>query len=190
MHRVLAIGLAVGALAAALPAFAEPADDGAATPQFKEGDIITMDSVEKLKPFLPEQFWDNRDFFFYEGMQLEIGPTQYDYSPPKEWNDMTVKYHSQAKIGPDDSLAGWVTGYPFPQEQIDCKNDPTAGAKIMWDFQAPGGDGHAHFFYSYWDRGEQLPLYYEGTGQTVRLSHRFEKSYEDQGFDTFRGEKR
>ncbi len=190
MHLHIAIWLAVGALLAALPVAAEPTDAGGAAPLFKEGDIITLDSVDKLKPFLPEQFWDNRDFFFYEGMQLEIGPTQADYTASKEWNDMTERFHSQAKIGPDDSLVGWVTGYPFPQDQIDCKNDPQAGTKIMWSFQALGGDGHAHFFYSYWDRGEQLPLYYEGTGQSVRLSHRFEKVHEENGFDIFRGEKR
>jgi hypothetical protein len=189
MHLHFICFLAIGALLTALPAAAAE-DAGGATPQFKEGDVITFETMDKLKPFLPEQFWDNRDFFFYEGMQLEIGPTQADYTPTKQWMEMTEKYHSQAKIGPDDSLVGWVTGFPFPQETIDCKNDPKAGTKIMWNFQAPGGDGHAHFFYSYWDRGEQLPLYYEGTGQTVRLSHRFEKKYESQGFDTFRGEKR
>jgi hypothetical protein len=52
------------------------------------------------------------------------------------------------------------------------------------------GDGQAHFFYSYWDRGEQLPLYYEGTGQSMRLSQRYEPSYQETGGDLFRGEKR
>ena len=60
----------------------------------------------------------------------------------------------------------------------------------MWNFRAPGGDGHAHFFYSYWDRGEQLPLYYEGTGQSVQLAHRIEAKHEANNFDIFRGEKR
>ena len=41
---------------------------------FKEGDTITFDQLEKLKDFLPPQFWENREFFFYEGMQLEVGP--------------------------------------------------------------------------------------------------------------------
>ena len=189
MHLRLATCLSVGALLAALPVAAAE-DAGAGAPQFKEGDVITFEQIDKLKPFLPDQFWDNRDFFFYEGMQLEIGPTQFDYAWPPEWTSVTERFHSQAKIGPDNSLEGWVTGFPFPQKDIDCKNDPNAGAKIMWDFQAPGGDGHAHFFYSYWDRGEQLPLYYEGSGENVRLSHRFEKQYEANDFDIFRGEKR
>ncbi|HVN39034.1 MAG TPA: DUF1329 domain-containing protein [Myxococcota bacterium] len=185
----LATCLSAVALFAALP-IAAAEDAGTGAPTFKQGDVITFESVDKLKPFLPTEFWDNRDFFFYEGMKLEIGPTQYDYAPAKEWTEMTKRFEGQSKIGPDNSLDGWVTGFPFPQQKIDCKGDPQAGVKIMWDFQAPGGDGDAHFFYSYWDRGEQLPLYYEGTGQDVRLAHRFEKQFEETDFDIFRGEKR
>jgi hypothetical protein len=180
------------ALLASAPAIAQPAEDASAlTPAFKEGDIITMDDVEKLRPFLPDEFWDNRDFFFYEGMQLEIGPTQYDYSPSDQFKAATKEFRGQPRIGPDNSLENWIAGRPFPQETIDCKGDPDAGTKIMWDFQSMRGDGQAHFFYSYWDRGEQLPLYYEGTGGEVQLSHRFEPSYLKKNHgDLFRGEKR
>jgi hypothetical protein len=174
----------------ALPVGAEQTDAGGGAPTFKEGDVLGYGDVEKLRPYLPEQFWDNRDFFFYEGMQLEIGPSDYDYTPSPEWMSMTERFKGQSKIGPDDSLENWKTGWPFTKDEIDCKGDPKAGTKIMWNFQANGGDGHAHFFYSYWDRGEQLPLYYEGTGETVRLSNRIEKRHEENDFDIFRGEKR
>ena len=77
----------------ALPAAAQQAEDASAlTPSFQEGDIITLDSIDKLKPYLPAEFWDNRDFFFFEGMQLEIGPTQFDYAPAKEFAAATEKY--------------------------------------------------------------------------------------------------
>jgi len=165
-------------------------DAGGAVPAFEEGDVLGFDQIDRLEPFLPEQFWDNRDFFFYEGMQLAIGPADFDYSPNDQFKEMTERFRGKARIGPDNSLEGWVTGRPFPLDEIDCEGDPQAGVKLMWNFQAPGGDGHAHFFYSYWDRGEQLPLYYEGTGQVVRLSHRIEKKFEKQNFDIFRGEKR
>jgi hypothetical protein len=181
---------AIAAATLALPVLAEQTDAGGGAPAFKEGDVLTYDDIEKLRPYLPEQFWDNRDFFFYEGMQLEIGPADADYTPSKEWTSMTEKFKGQSRIGPDDSLENWKTGWPFTHGEIDCKGDPKAGTKIMWNFQANGGDGHAHFFYSYWDRGEQLPLYYEGTGETVRLSNRIEKRHEENDFDIFRGEKR
>jgi hypothetical protein len=182
----------LAALMVSAPALAQQAEDaGAQTPAFQEGDVITMDQVDKLRPFLPNEFWDNRDFFFYEGMQLEIGPTQYDYSTNDQAKAATERFRGQPRIGPDNSLENWISGYPFPQETIDCAGDPQAGVKIMWDFVALRGDGHAHFFYSYWDRGEQLPLYYEGSGQTVLLSHRVEPAYIDKSNgDLFRGEKR
>jgi hypothetical protein len=62
-----------------LPALAQE-DVAPGTPTFSEGDVITMDKVDALRPFLPPEFWANRDFFFYEGMQLEIGPSGRDSS--------------------------------------------------------------------------------------------------------------
>ena len=189
MYQRIAIGVLLSALFCT-PALAEQTDAGGAVPSFKEGDILSIDDMDKLRAFLPEQFWDNRDFFFYEGMQLEIGPTDFDYSRAKEFNQWTTKYAGQPRIGPDNSLENWIAGFPFVPEEIDCSGDPQAGVKIMWNFQSGNGDGHAHFFYSYWDRGEQLPLYYEGTGQSVALAHRIENKFEDNDHDIFRGEKR
>ncbi|HEY8154574.1 MAG TPA: DUF1329 domain-containing protein [Myxococcota bacterium] len=192
--RKTALFTALTALVLGLPAAAQKAEDaGGLTPSFKEGDVISLDQVEKLRPFLPEQFWDNRDFFFYEGMKLEIGPTQRDYSPAKEYVAATEKFKGQPKIGPDNSLENYTAGQPFPVKDIDCKNDPQAGVKIIWDKDyAWNGDGsRASFYYSYWDRGEQLPLYYQGTAKTIILSHRVEKEYlEGSDGDMFRGEKR
>jgi len=42
---------------------------------FKAGDVLSYEQIDKLRGFLPEPFWANREFFFYEGMNLEIGPT-------------------------------------------------------------------------------------------------------------------
>ncbi|MEE9606133.1 MAG: DUF1329 domain-containing protein [Myxococcota bacterium] len=194
MRQHFAISLfCAAALGLASAAAAELAEDaGALTPSFQEGDVIGFDDVDKLRPFLPEDFWDNRDFFFYEGMQLEIGPTQYDYSLTKEYQDATDRFRGQARIGPDNSLENYTSGRPFPMEEIDCLGDPQAGVKILWNFRAGGADGEAHFFYSYWDRGERLPLYYEGSARTIALAHRFEAKYleGEQKGDLFRGEKR
>jgi len=154
--------------------------------------VITFDQLDKLKPFLPEAFWNNRDFFFYEGMKLEIAPTG-DYGTPPEYDAATAKFKGQPRIGPDNSLENYTAGLPFDPDQIDCKGDPQAGVKWMWNFdnQWDGDGSRASFFYSYWDRGEQLPLYYEGTAKTIELSSRVEKEYLDtNNGDLFRGEKR
>ncbi len=39
-------------------------DAGEVVPLSAEGDDIGMGDVQKLKPFLPVEFWDNRDFFY------------------------------------------------------------------------------------------------------------------------------
>jgi hypothetical protein len=180
------------ALAPPLPAAAQPEDAGARAPAFQPGDVIGYDQVGKLKPFLPPEFWDNRDFFFYEGMELEIGPTNADYSPAKEYVAATERYRGQPKLGPDSSLENYRGGEPFPMAGVDCKGDPDAGAKIMWNhrYQWSGAGAQTQFFYSYWDRGEQLPLYYEGAGQGIQLSRRVEQEFEETDGDVFRGEKR
>jgi len=180
----LALGLATAA--------ASQEDVGPHTPTFHEGDTIGLHDVNKLKNFLPEEFWSNRDFFFYEGMHLEIGPFYKDYSPAKIYQEATTKYAGQAKIGPEASLSGHRAGQPFPIDKIDCKGDPQAGAKIAWDFvkRWDGFGGAASFYYSYWDRGEELPLYYEGNSNGAALSYRPEPQFDQTEGDVFRGEKR
>ena len=189
----LAAALAAGALAAGPASVASAAEDaGALTPAFKPGDVITFDQLDKLRPFLPEEFWSNRDFFFYEGMKLEVAPPG-DYAPAAEYKAATEKFRGQPRIGPDNSLENYVAGMPFPQDTIDCKGDPQAGVKWMWNFdnQWDGDGSRSSYFYSYWDRGEQLPLYYEGSAKTIKLSSRIEKEYLDgNAGDLFRGEKR
>jgi len=180
------------ALALATPALAAE-DVGPGAPTFKEGDIVTLDKIEKIKPFLPPEFWDNRDFFFYEGMQLTIGPAYRDYSPPPVYTEATKKYSGKVKLGPENSLENYRAGQPFPIEAVDCKGDPQAGAKIAWDFVLRWegfGWGRASFYYSYWDRGEQLPLFYEGTSEGTSLAFRPEPEYDATDGDVFRNEKR
>ena len=188
MTRILS-ALAV-LLLVAMPAIAQ--EDTDATPSFNEGDIITIDQIDKLKAFLPPEFWANRDFFFYEGMQLEIGPSFADYSPAQVYKDATEKFKGQSKIGPESSLENYTAGQPFPMDEIDCKGDPDAGAKVAWNFvrRWEGSGGSARFYYSYWDRGEELPLYYEGNSRGVALAFRPEPEYDAQQGDIFRGEKR
>ncbi|MEN8159610.1 MAG: DUF1329 domain-containing protein, partial [Myxococcota bacterium] len=180
----------LAAILLALPAFAQE-DVAPGAPTFNEGDIITMDRVDALKPFLPPEFWANRDFFFYEGMQLEIGPSHRDYSEPDLYEQVSQQYKGQARIGPEASLENYSAGRPFPGE-IDCKGDPQAGTKHIWNFdhQWEGDGTDARWYYSYWDRGEELPLYYEGTSKTIKMSRRIEPDYAASGHDMFRGEKR
>jgi hypothetical protein len=159
-------------------------------PSLKPGDVVTFDGVDALQRYLPKEFWDNRDFFFYEGMQLRIGAVHADYSPPPAYQNATKANQGKASIGADGSMAGYVSGQPFPG--VDCKGDPDAGVKIAWNFDRrwDGEGGATQFIYSYWDRGERLPLYYEGKSRRVWMSGRAEPDYQASGGDIFRGEQR
>ena len=178
--------------ALAVPALAETEDTAPGAPTFEEGDTITMENLEALRPFLPAEVWANRDFFFYEGMQLEIGPFYRSYAPPPEYQAATDKFRGQPRIGPENSLENYTAGQPFPMEEIDCLADPDAGTKIIWnfDYQWSGSGGASEYYYSYWDRGEELPLFYEGTARSVILSNRVEPELLEKGGDLFRNEQR
>ncbi len=150
------------------------AAEDAAAPAVREGEVISYAESDRLRPHLPPELWPHREFIFHEGMRLEVGPAFRDYSPPPVYQEATEKNRGLARIGPDGSLTGYVAGQPFPMDEIDCEGDPHAGVKVIWNFdyrwQGMGQGGHA--FYSYWDRGEELPLFYEATAKQVWLSNR------------------
>jgi hypothetical protein len=184
----LALGFPLGALAQE-----KQSVDVLPTTPFKEGDTISFDQLEKLKDFLPPEFWTNREFFFYEGMQLEIGPTLRKYGVADAYAAASEKFKGQAKIGEDGALENYKSGQPFDAASLDCKGDPNAGVKIIWNFlRAWNGDGaRSTWSYTYWDRGEQLPLYYEGTAKVISLTNRVEPEYLEQNDgDVFPNEKR
>jgi len=191
-HRLLAASAVVAAVLLSGGARAQE-DATSVGPPFQEGDVLGYEQLDQLKRYLPEEFWNNRDFFFYEGMQLEIGPAHYDYSPADAYQRATEKFKGQPRIGPEGSLENYTAGTPFPMESFDCQGDPQAGSKFMWNFERrwSGGGGEARFLYTYWDRGEKLPLYYEGAGRGIPMAYRVEPEYlEEQDGDLFRNEKR
>jgi Protein of unknown function (DUF1329) len=186
------LGLALAGLPSpATSSESSTAEDTATLPP-REGEIISFDQVQRLRPFLPPELWPHRDFIFFEGMRLEIGPPFADYSPPEAFQRATREHRGTARIGPDQSLEGYVAGEPFPMAEIQCTGDPDAGAKIAWDFDYrwQGAGPAVHGRYTYWDRGEELPLYYEAQSRIVMLSHRPEAQYASKDGDLFRGEQR
>jgi hypothetical protein len=185
----LALFLALPTSAGAQPALIEDVVPGV---PFQEGDVIRFDSVDRLKDYLPPEFWAHREFFFYEGMEIEIGPFRRDYTPSSSYEAASRKDRGGAKLGRDGALEGFMAGRPFEPEAIDCTGDPDAGTKIIWNFTKAwnGSGGRTQWYYSYWDRGEQLPLYYKGTFAGVLLAHRVEPQYEKTARDVFKNERR
>jgi hypothetical protein len=190
--RVVPALLIVVALAA--PSFAQETSSEDVVPgvPFQEGDVITYEVMDKLKEYLPPEFWENREYFFYEGMELEIGPFFREYEGNEVYEAATRKYAGQARVGKDGAIENYTAGRPFTTEEIDCKGDPDAGVKIIWNFAKTwNGSGHkAVWSYTYWDRGEQLPLYYEGQARGIRMMNLPEAQYDDSGHNIFANEKR
>ncbi len=179
-------------LSLALPAsvFAQDAVPGL---PFKEGDVLSFEDIDKLKSYLPPELWENREYFFYEGMKLEIGPVNRVYEASSAYEGATAKFKGQPTIGRDGALENYTAGRPFPPDSFDCKGDPNVGSKIIWNFIYQwGGDGSASTWsYTYWDRGDQLPLYYKGTARNIAMAHRVESYYlDEQGGDIFNNERR
>ncbi len=82
-----ALALILLALTASGARAQEHAQDAVPDAPFKEGDVLGYEQVDKLRSYLPEQFWEHREFFFYEGMQIEIGPKNRDYGEAKVFRD-------------------------------------------------------------------------------------------------------
>ena len=97
--RAMSAALLLALILAMAATVSAQEDAGGVGPSFKEGDVITMDKIDAIKAYVPAEFWSNRDFFFYEGMQLKIGPAFQDYSPAKEFMDATARFSGEARIG-------------------------------------------------------------------------------------------
>ncbi len=183
-----ALGLAVVALGAM--GASEVRED--ASFRFEPGHVLGHKELETLRDWFPPPFWAHRQHFFFEGIRMEVGPPHRDYSPPAAYRDATQRNRGKASVGPDGTLLGYVSGQPFPMAEIQCKADPQAGTKIIWNFvhRWQGAGVQADFRYTYWDRGEQLPLRYRGTTSAWLLKHRPEPQFEATGGDVFEDELR
>jgi len=156
-----------------------------------EGARIGPAEVEQLRPFVPAPLWEHRRVFFAD-FEMHIGPPRRDYSPPPVFREATEANRGKASIGPDGSLQGYVAGFPFPMDEVDCQGDPEAGVKIIWNFvhRWQGFGAVADFRYSYFDRGELLPLHYQGRTSSWILKHRPEPQFAELGGDVFEDERR
>jgi hypothetical protein len=189
--RFIALLLSL-ALPATLVVHEAAAQDAVPGLPFKEGDVLAFEDIDKLKNYLPPEFWENREYFFYEGMKIEIGPTQRQYEPAPVYEAATDQFQKSVVVGREGALENFKGGRPFATESIDCKGDPNAGYKVIWNFvyQWTGDGANSTWSYTYWDRGDQLPLYYKGTAKEIFMSYRVEPQYLESNGSIFSSERR
>ena len=99
-----------------------------ATPEFQPGQTLTLEDLEKVRPFLPPGFFDEVAF---PGVTIEIASTG-DYAPHPVYRAATERFAGQTRLTADGALAGYVAGQPFLNDSLDLK-DPTAGLKVAWN---------------------------------------------------------
>ena len=111
----------------------EPSD--VIPPAFKPGEQVPYSDWERLKGWLPPEVWDRRDQFFFEGMQLEIGPCYRRYPAPKFFEDATRANAGHAKVDADGNLLDYSgTGLPFPPDAI-ADDAPDAALRWAWNYR-------------------------------------------------------
>jgi hypothetical protein len=119
-------------LAGTLPEHRRPQDAFAVT--IEEGMRLGLAQLPLLENLLPREIWQFREVFFYEGMQMEMGPCHRRYPLPDFFEEATRTYAGQSELDDEGNLRGYVAGLPFPQEAIDPEA-PDAGWRWAWNFQ-------------------------------------------------------
>ena len=120
-----------------LNAFAFSADDHqawldsnqGAQPQFVDGDVITFDKADLVRPFIPAE---QQDEVLFEGMEMVIKDAG-DMSPAPSYQEATTKYLGTASIDADGALMNYATGRPFDPETFEIGSEED-GWKWVWNW--------------------------------------------------------
>jgi len=112
-----------------------PAPQDVIPPAFHAGQRIEMKDTPRLRGWLPDEVWDRRDMFFFEGMDLEVGPCYRRFPVPAYFGDATAENAGHASVDADGNLAGFTgEGLPFALDAFD-ETRSDAGARLAWDYR-------------------------------------------------------
>jgi hypothetical protein len=104
-------------------------------PAFKLGERLEMSQIPRLQGWLPDEVWERREKFFFEGMQLEVGPCYRRFPEPSYFSDATRAGTGQAKLDADGNLLGYSgSGLPFAPDSLEAAAADVA-QKLAWDYR-------------------------------------------------------
>lgn len=136
MHK--SIKAALVAAAASMPFVAGaygPADylawlkeNQTAEPQFVDGDVITYDKADLVRPFIPREFQDE---WIFDGMEMTIKDAG-DLTPADVYMEATQKHYGTATIASDGAIENYAAGRPFDPEKFVPGSD--SGWKMVWNW--------------------------------------------------------
>ena len=164
-----------------------------AQPQFVEGDVITYDKADLIRPFIPEE---QQDDLIFPGMEMTIKDAG-DLSPAEAFQTATKKYYGTATLADNGAIGNYQAGMPFDPENFTAgskddgwkqvwnwtfrwNNDGLKINDVHWVWVRKGGDHYKHEVLS--TSGGKYSEYYTGGGtfervlagpyQRVIMSHR------------------
>jgi len=104
-------------------------------PAFRPGEVVQIKDIPQLRGWLPDEVWERREQFFFEGMQLEIGPCYRRFPEPAYFTDATAANAGHASVDADGNLSGFGgDGLPFAPNALD-ESSAAAGARLAWDYR-------------------------------------------------------
>ncbi len=164
-----------------------------AQPQFVEGDVITYDKADLIRPFIPKE---QQEDLIFPGMEMTIKDAG-DLSPAEAFQTATKKYYGTATIADNGAIGNYQAGMPFDPENFTAgskddgwkqvwnwtfrwNNDGLKINEVHWAWVRKGGEHDNHEVMS--TSGGKYSDYYTGGGtfervlagpyQRVIMSHR------------------
>lgn len=177
-----------------------------AEPQFVDGDIITYDKADLVRPFIPREFQDE---WIFEGMEMTIKDAG-DLSNADVYLQATERHKGQATLASDGAIENYAAGRPFDPAEFTpgsdsgwkmawnwnyrWQNDGLSVGEVHWVWVRRGGDHSGHEIMS--QSGGKYAKYYEGggsfervlTGPYMRFLMAHNAKYESTGYKVNNGE--
>ena len=100
-----------------------------AQPQFVDGDTITFENADLIRPFIPAE---QQEELIFEGMEMTIKDAG-DLSPAESFQTTTKQYYGQATVDADGAFGNYAAGRPFDPEKF-TPGSKENGWKQVWNW--------------------------------------------------------
>jgi len=100
----------------------------------RTGTVIEHGALASLRSLLPNEIWQHREVFFFDGMHLTIGACHRRYATSRSFAAASVAYAGRARLDAEGHLIDHVAGLPFAPESI-ASTAPDAGARWAWNLE-------------------------------------------------------
>ena len=112
-----------------------PSSEDVVPPAWRPGERIAFPDIVRLRGWLPEEVWERRELFFFEGMLLEVGPCYRRYPAPAWFDAATRANTGKAALDADGNLSGYAgLGLPFAPDAVQ-DDAPDAGLRWAWNYR-------------------------------------------------------